>query len=182
MYRIMSGRRLRGGEGRCRDGAARELRSLVATPCHGFARRYGNPADPVRQYFIGERVADGPPLYGDFASPAGSSDSALSFAFAANAPGLPQNQGSDPAVAASINHIVSPGVHEIAEGRGGLGQTVRGAAPGGIHAICSADQTEIQLQTGGEFWATQAVSATPVRFPSGVFLGNSLVADPLTLV
>ena len=129
-----------------------------------------------------QMAAIAPPLYGDFASPAGSPDPALSFAFAADELGLPQNQGSDPAVAASINHSVSPGADEIAEGRGGPGPTVRRAAPGGIHAICSADQTEVQLQGGGEFWTTQAVSATPVRFPSGVFLGNSLVANPLALL
>jgi hypothetical protein len=121
------------------------------------------------------------PLYGDFTSPAGSPDPALSFAFSANALALLQNQGSDPAVAASINRSVTLGADEIAEGRGGSVPTVRGAASGEMHAICSVDQTETQLQGGGEFWTTQAVSATPVRFPSGVFLGNSLIADPLAL-
>ena len=128
-----------------------------------------------------QMAAIAPPLYGDFASPAGSTNPALSFAFDANALGLPQNQGSDTAVGASIHRSVSPGADEIAEGRGSPVPTDRGAVPRGIHAICSADQTEIQLQGGGEFWTTQAVSATPVRFPSGVFLGNSLVADPLAL-
>ena len=128
-----------------------------------------------------QMAAIAPSLYGDFVSPTGSPDPALSFAFAAIPLGLPQNQGSDPAVAASINRSVSPGADEIAEGRGRPVSALTGAVPGGIHAICSADETETQLQGGGEFWTTQAVSATPVRFPSGVFLGNSLVSDPLAL-
>src|SRR5215469_7433553 len=62
-----------------------------------------------------QMAAIAPPLYVDFASPAGPPDPALSFAFDVNALGLPQNQGSDPAVAASINLSVSPGADEIAE-------------------------------------------------------------------
>ena len=31
-----------------------------------------------------------------------------------------------------------------------------------------------KLQTGGEFWTTQAVSAAPAQFPAGVFTGITL--------
>lgn len=41
-----------------------------------------------------------------------------------------------------------------------------GIAPG-----CGANEVSSQLQSGGEYWTSQAVSATPVQFPPGVFAG-----------
>ena len=41
----------------------------------------------------------------------------------------------------------------------------------GIAPACGANEVSSQLQSGGQYWSGQAVSATPVQFPSGVFVG-----------
>jgi hypothetical protein len=52
----------------------------------------------------------------------------------------------------------------------------------GIPVACPDDQTENQLQAGGEFWTPQARSATPVQFPGAVFISSRLASkDPLGL-
>jgi hypothetical protein len=52
----------------------------------------------------------------------------------------------------------------------------------GIPVACLDNQTESQLQAGGQFWTPQARSATPVRFPGAVFIGSRLASkDPLGL-
>ena len=55
-------------------------------------------------------------------------------------------------------------------------------APRGIPVGCPDDQTESQLQAGGQFWTPQARSAAPVQFPGAVFIGSRLASkDPLGL-
>jgi hypothetical protein len=52
----------------------------------------------------------------------------------------------------------------------------------GIPVACSDDQTESQLQAGGQFWTPQARSATPVQFPGAVFISSRLASKhPLGL-
>jgi hypothetical protein len=48
----------------------------------------------------------------------------------------------------------------------------------GIAPVCGANQVSSRLQAGGEYWTGQAVSATPVQFPPGVFAGMH-GGDPL---
>jgi hypothetical protein len=48
---------------------------------------------------------------------------------------------------------------------------------GGVHAICSDDELERRLQTGGGFWNAQR-GAAPIQFPPGVFSGGEL-GNPL---
>ena len=112
--------------------------------------------------------------YGDFLSPTGSLNPALSFGFGWNAVGLSEIQGSDPTIMAFLNAAVSPGGAEFGVGAGPAPDDTAGA-PAGIHMVCEG--LPWQLQAGGEFWNTQAVSVTPVQFPWGQFASNAL-GDP----
>ena len=44
----------------------------------------------------------------------------------------------------------------------------------GDQPVCGDELLVTKLQTGGEFWTTQAVSAAPAQFPAGVFTGITL--------
>jgi hypothetical protein len=112
--------------------------------------------------------------YGDFLSPAGSLNPAWSFGFGWTALGLPEMQGSDPTVTAFLNAAVSPAGAEFGVGAGPAPDN-RAGAPAGIQMVCAG--LPWQLQAGGEFWSTQAVSVTPVQLPWGQFASNPL-GDP----
>lgn len=112
--------------------------------------------------------------YGDFLSPAGPPNPALSFGFGWNSVGLPEIQGSDPTITAFLNAAVSPGGAEFGFGAGPAPDD-RAGAPAGIEMVCEG--LPWQLQAGGEFWNTQAVSVTPIQFPWGQFASNAL-GDP----
>ena len=121
-----------------------------------------------------------PTTYGNSASPLGSPDPALSFAFGWSAIGL-ETRGSEQAVTALLNATLWASAEELGVGGGGREPTIGGAARAGIHAVCGDDRLAMQMQAGGEFWTAQAVTAAPAQFPPGVFTGSSIEsANPLS--
>jgi len=117
------------------------------------------------------------PPYGNFASPAGSPNPALSFAFGWSSFGLPETWGSDPTIAALLNGTVSADTDQfgITGGATSTAATVTAAAPGGIRADCEPVPEEVQA---GSYWNSQAVSGPPVQLAPPQFAPNPL-ADPI---
>ena len=134
----------------------------------------------VSLWSSGAEHAIAPTNSGNFSSPIGSPDATLWSAFGWSALGpMPQAHGSDRAVTALHYGTVSAGAEVFGVGEGGVLPAPSRAAPGGIHAVCGDDQTAMRLQAGGKFWTAQAISATPVQFPPGVFTGSTLeIANP----
>jgi hypothetical protein len=106
-----------------------------------------------------------PLLNGNFVPPAGGLQPSLTFNFSWSVAGLPEAQGSDPAVTALLNGTISASSDEFGVGSGGAigaAPTVTTATSGGIQVVC--EQLVQQLQAGGNYWNTQAISGPPAQF------------------
>lgn len=121
-----------------------------------------------------------PLTYGNFAPPAGSPDPSMSPSDIDI--GHPETWRLDPALTGLFNNTLSAGVAESGIGASGPAPTITGAVAGRIQAVCTDNQLMKRLQSGGEFWTAQTVSAVPVRLGQGEFAAlertNSL-SDPI---
>jgi hypothetical protein len=110
-------------------------------------------------------------------SPIGSADSALSVAFGWSAIGMLQTQGLEPAAYRRLIGTGSAGAEAFGLGDDGSVPASDGAAPSGIHAVCSDNKTAMRLQASGDFRPAQIPTAAPAQFPPGVFSGSSLAIN-----
>jgi hypothetical protein len=115
-----------------------------------------------------------PNAFGNFVSATGPGR-ALSSAFgdsskSAVAP-MPALEGVDPDVAAMLNSSVS----SITNASGASGATGTSGNMNGAGIVSSSAGINatgaVVGSSGGAYWTSQAVSATPVQFPPGVFAG-----------
>jgi hypothetical protein len=120
-------------------------------------------------------LAISPTSYGSIAPPIETPDAALQSAFGFSTVGtMSETQGIDPGVAGLVNGIISDSTDVSGIGTSGQVPSVSQATPGGTQAGCGDDQTATLLQAGGEFWNSQAVSATPAQIPQGVLSVSAL--------
>jgi hypothetical protein len=153
------------------------IEGLATTGAEQSPRRSlpGLQMHPIEELGAGSQArASSSTAFGSFVSPIGSADSALSIALGWSGPGLQQTQVLEPAAIGPLIGAGSAGAEAFGVGDDGSAPIIGGAAPSGIHPVCTDDQTAMRLQAGGKFRVAQTLTAAPVQFPPGVFTGTSL--------
>jgi len=111
------------------------------------------------------------------------SDPASSYGFGQTPVGIPAAhipQPVQPAGSGVLNAV--PASPSEQAGPGGVDLGLAPAELPGGQAACTENQTERNLQAGGQFWNSQALSAPPSAFPLSVLTASAQGhADPLQL-